>query len=242
MNWLLPPVDLLLGPGEVHVWRAALDLAPSAVARLVPLLCDEERQRGDRFIRGELTRRFIAAHAMTRDVLSRYLRCDPETLHFSRGAHGKPFLQDARGLRFNLSHSHERALLAVCRDREVGVDLEWIRDDVTREGIAQRFFSPHEVGALTALPPAWQAAGFFNCWTRKEAYLKALGSGLAIALDRFDVSLAPHEPARLLADRGNADLERWDLTALDPGEGYAGALVVETPLTGLHLWQWTPQL
>lgn len=234
----MPPADLRLGPDEVHVWRGRQDLPREAVERLAATLSDDERARAWRFVTRQLTDHFIAARGMLRAVLASYLRTDPAALAFLYGEHGKPALADDGPLRFNLSHSRGVALLAVAWGRELGVDVEGIREDVLRERIADRFFSPREVAALNALPEAEQAAGFFNCWTRKEAYIKALGSGLYVPLDRFDVTLAPSDDAALLEDRGSQDLARWSLQAIEVGPGYAGALVVQGHGWRSLGWDW----
>ncbi|HTS12529.1 MAG TPA: 4'-phosphopantetheinyl transferase superfamily protein [Candidatus Limnocylindrales bacterium] len=137
---------------------------------------------------------------------------------------------------FNLSHSHGLALVAICREREVGVDVELIRPEFGGEEIARRYFSQREVDELKRLPPELQAEGFFLCWTRKEAYIKAKGDGLHIPLDSFDVSLTPGLPPLL----NSADGFRWSLRSLAPGAGYVGAVVSEGRDWKLRLLSWEP--
>ena len=146
---------------------------------------------------------------------------------------------DAARLRFNLSHSRGLALYAVALDREVGVDVEFVRDDFAVEEIATSFFSPGEVAALKALPACSRVEGFFNCWARKEAYVKARGEGLSIPLAHFEVSLAPGGRAALLSvlDNRREDL-RWSLRGLTPGAGYAAAVAVEGRGLRLACWEW----
>jgi 4'-phosphopantetheinyl transferase len=153
----------------------------------------------------------------------------PEAVRFRYGPRGKPMLDAEDGLlRFNLSHSGDLALVAVSLGRDIGVDVERVRPDRDLERIATRFFSAAEVAALLALPRAERAGAFYRCWTRKEAYIKALGDGLAIPLDSFDVAFAPGATAALLASRlDSAEARRWSMAALEPGPGYAGAMVVE---------------
>jgi 4'-phosphopantetheinyl transferase len=132
-------------------------------------------------------------------------------------------------IRFNLSHSHRMALCAIARDRELGIDIEFVREGPHADQIAEQFFSPNEVRTLRALTPAHQRYAFFLCWTRKEAYIKARGEGLSLPLDQFDVSLTPGEPAKLMNTRTDPlEAERWllqDLT-LDQA-GYAAAVAIE---------------
>lgn len=238
-----------LGRAEVHVWRAALDLEPARVAVFAETLSPDERDRAARFHFDRDRVRFTVARGVLRAVLGGYLGLPAAALAFDYGAHGKPSLAAAvarapRGapgadLRFNVSHSAGVALCAVTRGREVGVDVEGLRADFATDEIAERFFSPAERAALRTLPPEARCAAFFACWTRKEAYIKARGLGLSLALDAFDVSLAPGEPAALLATRDEPGAtDRWLLRALDPGPGLAGAVVAEDRDWTLHCWTW----
>ncbi len=227
--WSSPPADLALGADEVHVWRVALDQPDDVADRLGAALSADERGRAARLVTAALRRRFLVARGALRQILGRYTYLAPGAVRFRYGPRGKPMLDAEDGLlRFNLSHSGDLALVAVSRGREIGVDVERIRPDRDLDRIATRFFSTVEVAALLALPRAERAEAFYHCWTRKEAYIKALGDGLAIPLDSFDVAFAPGAPAALLASRLDpAETRRWSMAALDPGPGYAGAVVVE---------------
>ncbi len=242
--WLSPPGIITIARHEVHVWRAALDLETPPIRNLAQTLSADEQIRAAWFRFERDRRHFIAVRGVLRAILARYLDNEPSRILFYYNAHGKPFL-DGRsgddGLRFNLSHSHGMALFAVTRGRKVGIDIEAIRPAVADERIAEQFFSPSEVAALRSLPPEVQAEAFFACWTRKEAYVKARGEGLALPLDHFSVSLAPGEPAALLKTRGNSqEASRWSLQALAPGPGYAASLAVEGQSCHLTCWQWSP--
>jgi 4'-phosphopantetheinyl transferase len=240
--WKPPPESLELPADEVHVWRAPLDVAPSRLPGLQGALSDDERQRAARFLLQRHRDRFIVARAALRDVLARYLGVRPEELAFRYARHGKPSLETEAGshwLRFNLTHSHDLALVALARDRELGVDVEHLHRQVEAERIAERFFSPREAAVLLDLPAGMRHEAFFACWTRKEAYVKAQGGGLTIPLDRFHVSLAPGEPAALLAtDDAPEEAARWSMRTLDPGPGYTGALAVEGGDWRLQCWEW----
>ena len=147
----------------------------------------------------------------------------------------------AEGLCFNLSHSHGIALYAITCGREIGIDIEYFRPDVEVEKLAERFFSPREAAVLRALPEHLRKEGFFNCWTRKEAYIKAEGKGMSIPLSAFDVSLTPGEPAALLRTESHPqETSRWSLQALSPEPGYTAALAVKGHDWELKCWQWTP--
>jgi 4'-phosphopantetheinyl transferase len=232
----------MLGSDEVHVWRASLDLEASCVQSLLSTLSEEERVRAERFCFQKDREHFIVARGLLRAILGRYLDMQPSQLRFCYSPYGKPTLTRESGgdmLQFNLSHSHRLALVAVTRGREIGVDLEYIRPEPDLISLAERFFSPREVAVLCALPANMQTEAFFNCWTRKEAYLKAKGFGLSIPLSQFDVSLAPGEPAALLSTNWDTqEASRWSLRELNPGPGYVAALTVLGHHWWLFCWQW----
>jgi len=208
-------------------------------------LSADEAKRAAAFCFERDRHRFVAARGFLREILGRYLRAAGEALSFEYGPHGKPALagefRDA--LRFNVSHSGEMALYAVTLQREVGVDIEALREVNDAEQIAERFFSPAERVAFRLQAPGQRQQAFFNCWTRKEAYLKALGDGLARPLDGFDVTLAPGEPARLLRVEGEPrESERWSLRELLPARGYVGAVAVEGHGWRLTCGEWNPAI
>ena len=241
VSWELPPPRPPLPGDEVHVWRARLDAPPERVRRLLGVLAPDERGRAGRFHFRRDEDRFIVARGLLRGILGGYLNSAPERLHFEYGARGKPSLaseHNPEGLRFNVSHSGGVALYAVTRGREVGVDVERVSARVSCEEIAGHFFSPREVARLRALPPSLREAAFFECWTRKEAYIKARGEGLSLPLDGFDVSLAPGEPAALLANRLDpGEVSRWSLRELRPWPGFAAAVAVEGRGWRLKCWR-----
>jgi 4'-phosphopantetheinyl transferase len=215
----------------VDVWLADLEPGETVVERCVSMLTADERARAGRFHFPRDAAHWIVARGTLRAILSDRLRIEPRDVRFAYGEHGKPELAApfaASGLRFNLSHSGALALCAIVRHRRVGVDIERLRPMPDLEAIAERTFSSRERETLRRLPPELRHEGFFNCWTRKEAYIKAIGTGLAHPLDRFSVSLAPGAPARLEAvDDDPWEVEAWTLESFVPSTGYAAALVVE---------------
>jgi 4'-phosphopantetheinyl transferase len=241
--WRPPPEELTLLSAEVHVWRACLDPTASCVERLQCSLSPDELQRAARFHFPRDQRRFTVARGVLRDILSRYLGVPPSELRFRYSSYGKPALAngfDDRGVCFNVSHSHEMALFAVTCGREVGVDIEYLGREIGGEEIAEHFFSARERANLRELPAEAKHEAFFNCWTRKEAYIKAHGEGLSLPLDQFDVSLAPGEPVALLATHNDPrEASRWSLQALTPGANYVAALAVECQGWQLTCWQWS---
>lgn len=217
-----------LAPDEVHVWQIWLEQPVNVRQSLAVGLSAKEIERAGRFYFERHRSHFIVAHGFMRMILGRYLEVAPAQVQFTFGAHGKPALADhGRDLRFNLSHTGELALLAVSHGREVGVDIEQVRSLDDAATIAARFFSAAENRAWLAVPDEQKAVAFFNAWTRKEAFIKALGDGLSYPLDRFDVSLTPGEPARLLRVAGEPEATaRWRIEALEPAPGYAAAVAV----------------
>ena len=216
-------MSLPLGPGDVHVWKIELD-QPADEFRA--MLSADERERASRFRVERGADRYVVGRGALRILLGRYTGASPETLVFRYNGFGKPELTGS-DVCFNLSHSHEIALIAAARGRAVGVDVERIREQVMIERIAERFFAPAEARAIAALPQDRQALAFFNCWTRKEAWIKARGEGLSIPLNSFEVTLAPGEPARLVATRPDEEeASRWTLRGLECGPEFAAALAV----------------
>jgi 4'-phosphopantetheinyl transferase len=215
----------------VDVWLTDLEPGETVVERYVSILTADERARAGRFHFPHDAAHWIVARGTLRAILSDRLRIEPSDVRFVYGEHGKPELAEpfaSSGLRFNLSHSGALALCAVVQHCRVGVDIERLRPMPDLEAIAERTFSPRERETLRRLPPELRHEGFFNCWTRKEAYIKAIGKGLAHPLDRFSVSLAPGAPARLeTVDDDPREAEAWTLEAFMPSPGYAAALVVE---------------
>jgi 4'-phosphopantetheinyl transferase len=211
---------------EIHVWHAALDREQSVLEQLVVTLSQEEKARADRchFVRDR--NRFVVARGLLRELLSKYLHQSPADLDFSYGQHGKPSLSlanSSKNLCFNLSHSSGLAVYAVSRERNLGIDVELVRSDFVTDDIAKRYFSIQELNILHSLSPETKSEGFYNCWTRKEAYLKVRGMGLQIPLDNFSVTVPTDRPAQFL--RGVESC--WHLASYHPVEGYVAAVAYD---------------
>jgi 4'-phosphopantetheinyl transferase len=239
-SWNAPPDEMSLGGDEVHVWRAHLERDPATVGRLLEMLDEGERERAYRFHFRRDRERFIVARAALRQILASYLRAAPERVRFTYTSYGKPGLADTSiDLKFNVSHSHEVALYAFARGCEVGMDVEYVREGVAGIDIAKQFFSEQEVDALRLLPPEARTLAFFNCWTRKEAYIKARGEGLSHPLERFAVTLAPGEPAAVVSTKDDPlEVSRWWMYEPRPGPGYVAALALRGVARRLSLWEW----
>jgi len=240
-TWSGPPESLLLQLGDVHVWRIELEQPEDVLENFRSTLESDELQRAGRFHFEKDRRHFVVARGFLRTVLGRYLNVKAAALRFSYSGYGKPALNGEHKnsrLRFNMSHSHGVALLALTEDKQIGVDVEFIRADFASEEIAQRFFSRVEVDCFNALSKEEQVAAFFRCWTRKEAYIKATGLGLSYPLDAFDVTLAPGEQAALLRAEDD-DATRWSLIDLFAGKDYAAALAVAGSISNVRCWQFS---
>jgi 4'-phosphopantetheinyl transferase len=222
--------SLVLTEDQVHVWFISLSSLSARIDRLWGYLSEDERERAARFRFDRDRDRYIASRGVLRQLLGRYLGSKPVELCFQYGQHGKPELLESWNqarIRFSLSHSEGYAAIGVCRGRDIGVDMEVLRHVADMDHLADRFFSPVERTDFQSLPESHKSQAFFNCWTRKEAYLKALGWGLALPLDSFDVSLRPGDPVRLLKVNGSPDEARqWKLHEITLGMGVAAALAV----------------
>lgn len=230
MDWRRTDTPPVLEAGGVHVWRVRLaDLEPWANRgeHLEPA----EAARRDRFKSEPARRAYVVARSALRHLLGAYLGAEPAAVPIVYGSHGKPMTPPRPGrpaLEFNVSHSGVWALMAFAWSRPVGVDIEDASRTVAFDDLAERYFAPGERAVLRALPAEARRAGFYNAWTRKEAYIKGRSEGLSLALDAFEVSLAPGEPAALLTSAAfPEDPARWTLWNLEPAHGYAGALAVE---------------
>ena len=229
---------------QVHVWRIPLVGDAALLGRLTAVLDAAEKQRVNRFVFAADRRRYLLSHAALRLILSNYLPQEPDMLIFGLGAYGKPYLQSSGpgyGLQFNLTHTPEMALIAVTGSLAVGIDIEQVRPLDDALAIADRFFSAEEIADLrTVAGTTFEAQAFFNCWTRKEAIIKAQGAGLSRALDSFAVTLLPDEAVVVRRDdQRPASQEPWHLRALHPGPNYAAALAVENAPQSIQYWTWS---
>jgi 4'-phosphopantetheinyl transferase len=240
-----PGAGLELAAGEIHVWSVQLDPPPGEVERLGRFLSEDEWARANRFRFEKHRRQYVVGRGALRALLAAYLGGRPEAVRFRYGPRGKPFLESdletAGDLQFNLSNSDEMALVGFVRGPEIGVDIEYLKPMPDCEQISERFFSESERRVLRGIPGRAKEEAFFNCWTRKEAYLKAVGEGLAAPLDSFDDTLAPGDPPRMLTLKGDPGrAARWFFHHLVPAEGYVGAIAIEGGAWELKVWEFNP--
>ena len=227
---------------QAHLWAAWLEVPKSTCQAYKEILSAAELERASRFRFEEHRNRYIVAHGWLRQLLGAYLGRPPAVLDFEFGINGKPALAatpTTSELYFNLSHSDDLSLVAVCHRTPVGVDIERIRGMEDAAELVTRFFSKPEAAKFSALPEADKTVAFFNLWTRKEAWLKATGQGIGHLLDRIEVSFLPEEPASLLkVPEGFPDASHWSLCPLDPAAGFVGACVVAAPGVNAVCRQW----
>ncbi|MEZ5039491.1 MAG: 4'-phosphopantetheinyl transferase superfamily protein [Saprospiraceae bacterium] len=237
--WLPPPSHLHLTDQKPQVWQADLLADEPLQYSLWECLSPDEKARANRFRFAKDKDSFVLTRGILRHLLGRYLQQDPKKISFAYGPQGKPSLIEPPSLHFNVTHSGELALFAFALNQPIGVDLEHIQRAVEIELVAKHFFSAQEIAALFMLPAAQQKQGFFNCWTRKEALIKAMGTGLAFPLAQFEVSLKPGDPAALLATHWDpAEAQQWFMTSFKPAEEYVGALAIKRPIVEVAYWQW----
>lgn len=224
---------MITAAGEVEVRLVSYESALLELPCLKPLLSDEELQRGNRLLDQRVRDRFFVGRGVLRVMLAEQLNVSPRTIALAQGEFGKLHLADGGrdGIRFNVSHAGDYLLLVFAAGCEVGCDLEQLRQDLPFRAMAERYFSPREREELFGLQPDQQLAAFYRCWTRKEAYLKATGTGFSQLCTDFDVSLLPHHAPELISHRSNpAERTRWSITDLEVPAGYCAALAVENLL------------
>ena len=216
-------------PGTIDVWTVRLTASDNDLDHFSAILSPDERARQARMLAGPVRERFTVARGTLRELAARYLGLKPAAVEFTYGPRGKPaFAAPGEDLRFNLAHSDDLAVYAFATGPEIGVDVERLRDIPDLERIARRFFARDERAALDALPPADRVRSFYLAWTRKEAYVKAVGDGLHIPLDSFSVSIGSEEPARVLVfDRNSKSAGDWKLHHLEPEPGFVGAIAYQ---------------
>jgi 4'-phosphopantetheinyl transferase len=239
IKWNFPYGNVALDKNEVHLWRAKLNFTSRQVTKFTSFLSDDEKQKAFSFYSKTDTHNYIASRAITRLIISRYTNLEPAEIVFYYNYFGKPFVL-TNNFGFNISHSKDFVICAVSGSKMVGIDIEFIKDGFNSLEIAERFFSKAEIDELKSVPFNLRNEAFFNCWTRKEAFIKARGIGLSLPLDSFDVSLMPGKPARILSIRNNDEGSQnyWHFQNLNVAKGYASALVLPYEPHAVRYWDW----
>lgn len=228
-------------PGEVHLWLIRLNLSQAQSSLLLGCLTADEHERANRLLLPRIREHFIAARGQLRQILAAYLSHAPTEISFSYGPHGKPELQNPKEtpLCFNLSHSGEFGLLAINDSYPIGVDIERLHPGRPFLKLSERFFSLKERTELRELPEKDREWAFYACWTRKEAYLKAIGTGLATPLHSFDITLTPGELPALLAHRNDpSEPGRWHIAEVPVPAGYRGAVATQWQQAIIEVREW----
>jgi 4'-phosphopantetheinyl transferase len=240
LRWDIPPFNVQLQEHEVHIWKASLETSNSVIQKLEHVLSKDEATYASRFHFEKDRRYCIVARGMLRMLLSYYLNSDPSQLRFSSNSYGKPFLTFPSlnpRLHFNLSHSRDLALYVFSYARQVGIDVEYKRAEIDIDSLARISFSSNEQAFLRSLPDNLKCDAFFNCWTRKEAYIKALGEGLSVPSPSYVDTFQPGEPTALFEDREDPrGIICLSLNGISTGDRYAGALAVEGTEWRLNCW------
>jgi 4'-phosphopantetheinyl transferase len=241
LSWRAPREAVGLQRNQIHVWCAVLSEFASELGLLNALLSSAERDRAERFRFSKDRNHFVARRGILRGILSHYLEQPPSEIDFRHGRFGKPEVNGdfVRGnLQFSVSHSGDLALYAVTRACPIGVDVEYIRPFPHLEEIALRFFSPSEAKVLMTLSREHRMEGFFSCWTRKEALLKATGEGIGDGLASVEVALIPWQDAGTIRTVGESeDRIGWHLRSFSPAAGYLAAIAFKDDNVSLSQWQ-----
>ena len=235
-QWPLASQAPPLLAGRVLIWKADLNISAGQYHSYYSTLSKDEKERASRFRFEEDRIHFVAARGILRQVLAQYLDCSASEIIFEYNAYGKPHLPAGHDIEFNLSHSGGVALLAFSVNQAIGVDLEVINPTIEIAKLAQRFFSKNEADTLLKQPEEKQARLFFNCWTRKEAFIKGHGEGLSLALDQFEVSLLDSEVPKLKATRWDMDeAKEWELYSLKPDIKKTAAVAIKGEVKEIQL-------
>lgn len=242
--WQLPQAKPVIKEGQVHIWRANLNLSSSEIQSLKQLLSPDEIARADKFRFPLHEKRFIVARGILRQLLGSYLRISPDSLIFKYGDRGKPLLTESsrnHSLQFNISHSQEYALYGFIYHQPIGVDLEYVREMPDALKIAQRFFSASEYNLIQAVATEKQQQAFFQLWTAKEAYLKAIGTGLTGSLASVDIALNQAQSPHLRSIAGDCrKVIDWSLYGCIPQQDYVAAIAFKAsiPFEEISFWHW----
>ena len=244
MIWQNPLHHPVLDRERVHIWRANLDISPDEVTHLSTLLSLDETARANKYRFPEHKRRFIVARGILRQLLGNYLDISPNDLKFEYGDRGKPHVlgsNTCKALQFNISHSEEYALFGFTSDRLIGVDIEYLREMPDAVKIAKRFFSPKEYDLIRNLNAKQQCQAFFKLWTAKEAYFKAIGTGLSGYLASIDINFdSSGDRIRLSSSDNSTSVDNWSIYPCVPASNYVGTIAIDTRVVKqqIHFWSW----
>lgn len=228
IEWQKQYCQMVLPLGEVHLWLVSIAEKEAQLDDLRGILSSEELKRAERFHFEKDKKRYVVARGMLREILSQYCPFGPEEHQFRYNQYGKPYLIGSDWLCFNISHSEDKVLYGLTQNREIGIDIEYVKPFENAHHIVERFFSDYEKDQFRSVPDHLKNRAFFSCWTRKEAYIKALGKGMSLPLDEFSVYFIPDKPACLLETKHDIrEKDRWTIQEINVGEGYIAAVIVQ---------------
>ncbi len=240
--WHKNPGNYLLNDQNVHLWLATQNIENDYIASLYAILSNDEKERANRFYFEKDRNSYIVSRALLRILIGKYLNQKPDSIIFKYAKYDKPYISEHLNylnLQFNVSHSHGKVLIGFTKIRNIGVDIELVRTLEGAADIVNRNFSQYERHIYNSLPKSLQDRAFFNCWTRKEAFIKAIGKGLTYPLDAFTVSIAPMEEARLLDVKNDSqEKEKWILKDIGINADYVAAMVIESGECQLACYKW----
>ncbi|MGK0298827.1 MAG: 4'-phosphopantetheinyl transferase [Gammaproteobacteria bacterium] len=242
-TWKITKNDLSLSPDCIDLWRIDLNREDDNIFMHAQNLSKEENARADKYISGKKSREFIITRSTLRNILGHLLKTNPRKFEFTYTKHGMPRLSPDTGyteINFNVSHSYDFALIAITLNQPVGIDIEKIRTDIDFEKLAARFFSEKEYTAIMTYEDQKRLHAFFATWTRKEAIVKAVGTGIASGLKSFDVSVDPIAPAKLIETRWNEEIfSDWNLTTIDTSDEYFASMATNSNSLAVRYWTMT---
>jgi 4'-phosphopantetheinyl transferase len=232
-----------LKPNTLHIWSLNFVVDDEAYNRYHSFLSKDEKERASRFKFYKDKRCYVVTKGVLRLLSGRYLNTDAKAIEFEYEKYGKPKLKHNTNLNFNVSHSGDLAIIGFVHNHTIGVDIEKIKNDFDTFEIASSCFSKHEIDALHKISKQEQHKAFYRCWTRKEAFIKAKGSGLSFPLDEFSVSLESDLDADVVWTKWNTDeKDQWKLTSFIPSEDYIAATIVDSEIEDTLYFDWNNTL
>ncbi|MBE2975819.1 4'-phosphopantetheinyl transferase family protein [Priestia megaterium] len=232
-------LNLTLSENEVHIWYADMTKSKKISEEFLSVLSFDEKIKLNHFYFEKDKVIFVASRSILRMLLGFYTGLNPREIRLSYGPYGKPFLEAGSNINFNISHSNQFILLAFTKKRMIGADIEYIQK-VDVESIMQQFSSPQEYSTFCNLDELHKQKSFFKWWTRKEAYIKATGTGLMQCLKDFDVSITPDTEAKILSIKGcSKKANQWSLKELSIDSSYVSTICVEKPIEKYSSFKWS---
>lgn len=229
---------LILKPNEVHIWAINKKEHINKLPLYWDILNTSEKEKAAKFRFESDHNCAVISRGILKNILGNYLNKTPKNIEFKLGEYGKPTLKETSDIEFNISHSKDSIVMAFTQKNKIGIDVEYTKKDIEVKKIASHFFAEEEVTSLLALKESYHKQAFYNCWTRKEAFIKALGCGLSFPLDKFVVSLDCSKEAQLIATKWDKkEKEKWFLKAFEPDKDYIGAVSVKGKVTNMEFWR-----